>query len=163
MSMKSKISFGILSILLLSLVRVEAQDIPMVNFDGLAPFISKKNDTTYVVNFWATWCRPCVEELPYFLEAEEKFKGQKVKFIMVSMDFPKMLESRLKPFLQKNKLPGQVILLNDPDGNTWIPKVNKDWDGAIPVTYIYNKEKSIFISTNFENAEQLIKNINSIN
>lgn len=105
--MKSKISLGILSILFLSLVRVEAQDIPMVNFDGLAPFLSKKNDTTYVVNFWATWCRPCVEELPYFLEAEEKFKGQKVKFIMVSMDFPKMLESRLKPFLQKINYPGK--------------------------------------------------------
>jgi len=82
---------------------------------------------------------------------------------MVSMDFKKMIDTKLKPFMAKNTVPGRVILLDDPDSNTWIPKVDSEWDGAIPVTLIYNKEKSIFVNTSFENTEDLIKQINSLN
>lgn len=146
----------------LSTINSKAQTIPVVKFSALQPLLSTTNDTLYVVNFWATWCKPCIEEMPYFAEAEKSLSGQKVKFIMVSLDFPKMLDSRLKPFLKKNKVPGQVILLDDPNSNSWIPKVNEDWDGAIPVTLIFNKEKRRFINTNFENTSDLLKNINSL-
>jgi len=149
-------------IALLSGLNGDAQNIPVVNFSGLQPMLTTSNDTTYIVNFWATWCQPCVKELPYFVEAENQLKGNKVKFIMVSMDFRKMIDSKLKPFLAKNKVPGRVILLDDPDSNTWIPKVNPDWDGAIPVTLIFNKEKSIFVNTSFENTDDLLLKIKSL-
>lgn len=155
--------FGLVAGCFLSFgVRSDAQTIPVLKFSDLQPLLSTTNDTLYVVNFWATWCKPCIEEMPYFVEAEKSLSGQKVKFIMVSLDFPKMLDSRLKPFLNKNKVPGQVILLNDPNSNSWIPKVNEDWDGAIPVTLIFTKEKRKFINTNFENTADLLKNINSL-
>lgn len=122
-------------------------------WDGLEYFLNQKNDTTYVVNFWATWCVPCVQELPNFEQLGEKYKGQKVKVILVSLDMPKMAESRLLPFIEKKKLKSKVILMRDPDQNTWLPKVDKDWSGAIPATVIYNKDKRKFYERSFTLAE----------
>lgn len=149
------------SMLILS-IRSDAQTIPVVKFSDLEPMLTTESDTLYVVNFWATWCKPCIEEMPYFVEAEKSLSAQKVKFIMVSLDFPKMIDSRLKPFLKKNKVPGQVIVLNDPNSNSWIPKVNEEWDGAIPVTLIFNRKNRIFINIGFDNTTDLLKNINAL-
>jgi thiol-disulfide isomerase/thioredoxin len=63
-----------------------------------------KSDTTYVINFWATWCKPCVEEIPHFEKLYATYKNQKVKVIMVSCDFKKQLETRVIPFVQNKKM-----------------------------------------------------------
>ena len=129
-------------------------------WDGLNYYISQKNDTTYVVNFWATWCVPCVEELPNFEKLNEKYKGEKVKVILVSLDMPKMAESRLLPFIERKKLQSKVILMRDPDQNTWLPKVDPNWSGAIPATVIYNKGKRKFYEQSFT-FEQLENELNN--
>lgn len=140
-----------------------AQDVTVVDFNGLKPLLHRDNDTTYIVNFWATWCKPCVEELPYFAEAEQKLSGGKYRFIMVSMDFRKTLDSRVRPFIKANKMPGQAILLDDSDANAWIPQVDGDWDGAIPVTLIYKGQSRKFVNSNFESTSELLKTIQSLN
>ncbi|MFP9100558.1 TlpA disulfide reductase family protein [Flavobacterium sp. RHBU_24] len=122
-------------------------------WEGLNYYLSRKNDTTYVVNFWATWCVPCVEELPNFEKLNEKYKGEKVKVILVSLDMPKMAENRLLPFMERKKLQSKVILMRDPDQNTWLPKVNPDWSGAIPATVIYSKGKRKFYERSFTYEE----------
>lgn len=132
-------------ILILSLVGSillsnQEKTIPIVDFNGLEHYLNKQNDTTYVINFWATWCAPCVKELPYFEQLNKKYKGEKVKVILVSLDFPKSYEKRLLPFVKKKGLKSDVILLDDPDSNSWIGKVDKNWSGAIPATIIYNKK-----------------------
>jgi thiol-disulfide isomerase/thioredoxin len=129
-------------------------------WDGLNYYLSQKNDTTYVVNFWATWCVPCVEELPNFEKLNEKYKGAKVKVILVSLDMPKQAESRLLPFIEKRKLQSKVILMRDPDQNTWLPKVDPNWSGAIPATVIYNKGKRKFYEQSFT-FEQLENELNN--
>ena len=68
------------------------------SYDNFKAFLEAENDTTYVVNFWATWCKPCVAELPYFEELYQNYKDQKVKLILVSLDFEKQLETKLLPF-----------------------------------------------------------------
>ena len=128
--------------------------IPSYDFKGLRYFLNQKNDTTYVVNFWATWCLPCVEELPYFEALQTKYKNQKVKVILVSLDMSKQIESRLIPFLIKKKIQSQVLVLNDVDANAWIEQVDQSWSGAIPATAIYNKNKSKFHERSF-NLETL--------
>ena len=60
-------------------------------------------DKTYVINFWATWCAPCVKELPYFEEVNKEFKDKNTEVILVSLDFPSQIESKLKPYLKKIK------------------------------------------------------------
>lgn len=129
--------------------------ISVVDYDGLAPIFAQQSDTTYVINFWATWCKPCVTELPYFLELHEKYKDQKYKFIFVSLDFPKQIEKKLIPFLQKNPLPGKVIVLDDSDSNRWIPEVDPEWSGAIPATVVYNSDHKIFAEKSFHDFPEL--------
>jgi len=154
----------LLAILLFSFLPVlKSQDIRISDFKGLEPLLNKQNDTTYVINFWATWCMPCVKELPYFQQIHDEFSQEKVKVILVSLDFLKHLDSRLKPFLQKNKLSPEIILLNDPDSNAWIDKVSPDWSGAIPATIIYNKNFRNFYEKSFTYEElQTIINQNLI-
>ena len=77
-------------------------DIPSLTYEELKPWLNKQDDKTYVVNFWATWCGPCIKELPYFENINKNYKDQNVEVILVSLDFPQMKESRLIPYV-KNK------------------------------------------------------------
>jgi thiol-disulfide isomerase/thioredoxin len=140
-------------------VKMEPIDLEVYDFEGLKEFLSTSNNKTYVVNFWATWCAPCVKELPYFEKLNVEYKNKAVEVILVSLDFPQKYETRLKPFIKENKLQSKVIALNDVDSNSWIPKVSKEWSGAIPATLIFNKEKRQFYeqSFNFEELEIEIK------
>lgn len=125
------------------------------SYDDLAFMFNYQNDTTYVINFWATWCSPCVAELPYFEYMNKTYKDEKVKVVLISLDSKKHIDSKLRPFIQREKLMSHVVALTDSDYNTWIDKVNPDWDGAIPVTIIYNKEDYEIIKGEFDNYEEL--------
>lgn len=114
-------------------------------FDDIEYIFNYKNDTTYVINFWATWCKPCVEELPYFDLLFNDYSEDKVKIILVSLDFPKHIQSKLIPYLEENNVLPQVMVLKDGNANNWISKVSENWDGAIPITLVYNKHKRVFI------------------
>lgn len=118
-------------------------------FDGLQKFLETNSDKTVVVNFWATWCAPCVKELPYFEQLNANYKNQNVEVILVSLDFPNKYDSNLKPFIVKHQLKSKVVALNDTNSNRWIPAISKDWSGAIPATLIYNKEKRQFYEKSF--------------
>lgn len=125
----------------------------VLNFNQLEQRLYLKNDTTYVVNFWATWCVPCIREMPYFQQIHNNFSGKKVKVLLVSLDFVKQIESRLIPFIEKNKLTPEVVVLNDPDANTWINKVSPDWSGALPATLFFNRSFRAFYEKSFEYEE----------
>ena len=81
-------------------VIVDAFKLDVYNYDGLEPLINIKDDKVHVVNFWATWCAPCVKELPYFEDINENYKGKGVDVLLVSLDFPKNYDSKLKPFIK---------------------------------------------------------------
>ena len=122
------------------------------DFSGIEPYLNLEGDKTFVVNFWATWCAPCVKELPHFEALQEKYK-EEIEVILVSLDFPHQYESKLKPFIQKYKLQSKIVVLDDPDMNSWIPKIDPQWDGAIPITIIYNASKRLFYNQTFSYKE----------
>jgi len=132
------------------------------NFDQIEPLFSKQNDTTYVINFWATWCKPCVEELPYFQQLHEKYAGQKVKVILVSLDFERQIKTKLIPFLKENNLGPEVALLLDGNENEWIDRVDPSWGGAIPVTVIYRGKQRIFHGEQYASYEELQSNLEDL-
>ncbi len=127
----------------------EAPELEIYDFDGLKKFLETTSDKTVIVNFWATWCAPCVKELPYFEQLNTNYKDRKVEVILVSLDFPNKYDSNLKPFIVKHQLKSKVVALNDTDANRWIPEISEDWSGAIPATLIYNKDKRQFYEKTF--------------
>ncbi len=124
-------------------------EIPMYDFESFKPLLSINDGKTRVINFWATWCKPCVAELPYFELINSRYPDNEVEVILVSLDLPKQVETKLIPFLRKQKIESKVILLDDPDANSWIPKVNKNWSGSIPATIIYKGNTVNFYERSF--------------
>lgn len=127
---------------------IALDSLEIYDFQGIEKFLTTTDDKVYVVNFWATWCAPCVKELPYFEQLNKTYDNE-LDVILISLDFPKHYDSKLKPFIQKHQLQSKVIVLNDPDANTWIPKVDESWSGAIPATLIFNKNKRQFYEQTF--------------
>lgn len=134
-------------------VIVDTFKLDVYNYDGLEPLINIKDDKVHVVNFWATWCAPCVKELPYFEYINETFKDKGVDVLLVSLDFPKNYDSKLRPFIRKYDIKSKVIAFDDTDQNRWIPAIHKDWSGAIPATIIYQGDKRQFYERSFTKEE----------
>lgn len=132
--------------------------VDVIGFEDLKPELQKEDDTVRVINFWATWCAPCVREMPYLVKAHEKYKNKKVKFLLVNLDRPSNLEKEVIPFMKRFNIQSKVVILDDPDANRWIPVVDQRWTGAIPATVIYKQENRTFVegSITFEELDQYI-------
>lgn len=136
-------STGLVIIWLLSSFTFKHQP-RVLTFDDFEPHLHFSNDTVYLVNFWASWCTPCVEELPAFERIGEEYNQEPLRVLLVSLDFPQQIETRLVPFLERNEIRSEVLVLNDPDANKWIDRVDPRWSGSIPATLIYDRESRIF-------------------
>ena len=82
----------------------QQSQIPILRFEGVQPFLEKENDTTYLINFWATWCKPCVEELPFIEQIHSDDFDDPVQVILISLDFRNQLESKLIPFIEEHQI-----------------------------------------------------------
>ena len=130
---------------ILSFGQSKGQSIKEIGSDGLEALSSNINDTTYVVNFWATWCSPCVKEIGYFEELHREYASTNVKVFLVSLDFPNQIEKRVIPFLKEKDITAEVLLVTDLDYNSWIDRVDPTWSGSLPATLIYNREQRMFL------------------
>ena len=159
-----KLQFYLSIIMLFLALQVHTQDtswtvddVPVYKtFDDFEPILHQDNDTTYVVNFWATWCGPCVKELPYFEALHESYMDQPVKVVLVSLDFEKHIIKKLLPFLNKKDIQSDVVLLADGKANNWIDKVGQSWSGAIPITLVYKGDKREFYEKEFHSEQELV-------
>ncbi len=138
-----------------------AQNVPVVKFSEFEKKLQSKSDTVYIINFWATWCAPCRKELPEFEKAHQTFSGDKVRVLLVSLDFPSQAKN-LPGFLTENSITAPVLLLNDPDANAWIDKVDPAWSGALPATLIYKKNNRLFYEKQltFDDIRNSIQSLN---
>ena len=127
---------------------VEGADIKMFDYNELDSYIKNHPSETLVVNFWATWCAPCIKELPAFEKLGDTYADQDVKILLVSLDFPEQMD-HLKAFVAKKELQSEVVFLDDGDANRWIPKVDKNWSGALPATLIIGDKRKRFYEQSF--------------
>lgn len=125
-----------------------AQKVVVIKFATLDSLL-QKNDTIYVINFWASWCRPCVIEMPYFDTLANDFRLNNVKVVFVSLDFKQDLDS-VKKFVEDRKIKSPVYLLDEPDYDSWIDKISPKWSGAIPATLIIRGNKKAFYEQSFD-------------
>lgn len=115
--------------------------VKMISLPQLQKRISNP-DTVYVVNFWATWCKPCIAELPYFEKLQATYKNQPLKVLLVSMDFESKLPA-VKTFARTRKLASEVFLATRKSDQELIDGIDKDWSGALPGTLIVNGKKGV--------------------
>lgn len=117
--------------------------------------MAKDDDTTRIINLWATWCAPCIKELPYFEEVNAESQDAKIKIILLAVEDTPESISR---FVTKKNIQSRVMILDETDGSYWIPKINIDWQGEIPVTLVVNNahQKKKFHSGEID-KENLIK------
>ncbi|MFT4522126.1 MAG: thiol-disulfide isomerase/thioredoxin [Bacteroidia bacterium] len=130
------------------------------------PFLKLLNnlpsDTLYVINFWATWCKPCVEELPVFEVLTDSFQQIKLKVLLVSLDMKSSWDSTLTKFIKRSHIQSEVIILHEPNADLWINQINPTWDGAIPITLFKKGDTTLFKEgkLNFDQIKTIILQIN---
>lgn len=148
----------LLSIFILHEVSAQSGDLKIIKVPELEKIMTQsEGDKIKVINFWATWCKPCIKELPYFVDAQSQFPD--VEFIYMSIDFSENA-TKAEKFAQKKMLnPSGLYLIDDVDYNSWIDKVSPDWSGAIPATLIMKDGKKYFYEKEFYEGEleELIK------
>ena len=125
------------------------------SFDSIAPLFEQEDGKVYVINFWATWCKPCVEELPYFEKLAAEMGGENVQIIMVSLDFARDVRTKLKDFIEQRPMELPVVALADQQYNNWIDRVDRRWGGAIPITILYKNQLRSFHDTQYASYSEL--------
>jgi thiol-disulfide isomerase/thioredoxin len=129
---------GILISLLLTVAVLDtrAQDVSVVKFEAVQSLIDQESEKVVVINFWATWCGPCIKEMPYFEQALED-RPEEIELYFISLDFADELD-KVRSFAARKSLDARILILDELDYDTWIDRVDPSWSGAIPATLFIN-------------------------
>jgi thiol-disulfide isomerase/thioredoxin len=139
----------------ITILNGSGQVIEIIGIEDMEHIIHTENGKTKVINFWATWCKPCIEELSYFEAVNKNTDFKNFEVILISLDFVEDLDTRVKKFIERKDLRSSVKLLDNVDYNSWIDKVDPSWSGAIPATLVVNSNagKRRFFEKQFEKGE----------
>jgi thiol-disulfide isomerase/thioredoxin len=94
-----------------------------------------------VVNFWASWCKPCIHEIPWFEKNIDALKDKGVKLLLVSLDLPQDYPKYLTAFTRKEGYRSEIVWLDESNADLFCKKIDPSWDGNIPVTMMINNKK----------------------
>ncbi len=142
----------------LQTLSAEHQSIPVYDTKGLQSYLHQNDEKIHVVNFWATWCGPCVKELPAFEQINAELADE-VEVTLVSLDFEEDLQKKLVPFVNKKNIESNVVVVLPESEAEMMNSVSPNWDSGIPATLIYNKNKRYLIEGGLT-YDELIKEIN---
>lgn len=113
-----------------------AQEIPKWKIEQLEAYIKNANKPI-IVNFWATFCKPCIEELPYFQRLANKYKSSGIELLLVSLDLPEAYD-KIRPFASKRDITAPIVYLDETNADKFCPKVDESWSGSIPASLFFN-------------------------
>lgn len=138
-------------VLLTLTIQLSAQSVEVVKFSDLQSKMLYTEAPLTIFNFWATWCGPCIKELPHFDELETQ--NENIKVYLISLDFPDQLD-KVKNFVVKRSLQSDVLFLNEKDPDDYMPKISEEWTGAIPATlFVTGLGKTYFHEKAFSKEE----------
>ena len=130
----------IIIFLLFLAASTDAQNIKEVKIADLEKIIAESK-TPLIVTFWATWCGPCIQEIPYFLEEVKDHKKDSLAILLVSLDFKEAFPKTIASFADKRKMKAPIVWLNETNADYFCPKIDAKWSGAIPATLFINNKK----------------------
>ncbi|MBL7698078.1 MAG: redoxin domain-containing protein [Chitinophagaceae bacterium] len=116
-----------------------AQEIKSMKIDELEAYI-KSRPGAAVVNFWATWCAPCIEEMPWFNKIVPEYRGVKNELIFVSLDSKSAYPEQIKNIINRQQLKATFIWLNETNADEFCPRIDPEWGGSIPATLFVNQK-----------------------
>lgn len=119
-----------------------SREVPTISADGLRAELEARRGQVVVLNMWATWCGPCVEEFPDLITFAHEATPEEVAVIAISSDFPEDLESQVIPFLNETNPPFPVFL-QDEHEDIFIPAVDPEWTGTYPHTVVFDRAGNI--------------------
>jgi thiol-disulfide isomerase/thioredoxin len=115
----------------------DAQTIPVWKLDDLKAAVHQSKEPT-IINFWATFCKPCIAELPHFQRLANQYKAKGIKLVMVSLDLKEAYPAKVRSFVKKLNLTSPVVYLDESNADIFCPAVDSAWSGAIPATLFVN-------------------------
>jgi thiol-disulfide isomerase/thioredoxin len=124
---------------LLTGLAARTQTIPKWKLADLQTAI-KEADRPTIFNFWATFCKPCIEEMPDFQEVVKKYDSAGVKLVFISLDLPNVYPAKLQAFAQKRKINNTITFLDETNADLFCPVVDPKWSGAIPASLFVNNK-----------------------
>ena len=109
-----------------------------LTFEQMTTYVAQQKGKVLLVNFWATWCDPCVEELPDLIKLYQAHHAEGLDMVGFSVDFPDQTNKVVKPFVKKNKIPYPIYVANPDDQDILINYFSKEWSGTVPATFLYD-------------------------
>jgi thiol-disulfide isomerase/thioredoxin len=134
-------TIAIYLVLLLTGVCTNAQQVKAINIQQLDSII-KNTAKPLVINFWATFCKPCIEEIPYFEAAVNDYKKNDIEMILVSVDLPDYYPSKIKTFAARKKITSKIVWLNETNADIFCAAIDAKWNGEIPVSLMINNKNN---------------------
>lgn len=119
---------------ILSLHKSYSQSAKLTEFSKIQNIYKSRNDTTYIVNFFTTWCTACKKQI--LLLDELSTKNLPIKVMFVSLDIPKD-SFIVRSYVNNFKLQSKSYLMNDLNYDSWMPKIESKWSGSVPFTIMY--------------------------
>ena len=123
-----------------SALAAQSQGIAKLKITDIEKYMNSKTGEVLVLNFWATFCKPCVAEIPGFIKTTHKYKDQKVKLMLVSVDLPSFYPKKIAAFAAKNNFNTNIAWLDETNADYFCPMIDKSWSGSIPATIIVNSK-----------------------
>ena len=131
--------FSIIVVLFLGII-VNAQEVKSVKVTELAKTIHESK-SPLIINFWATFCVPCLQEIPYFQELTQQYKSKNVSLIFVSLDLKEAFPAKVSEMAKKLNLSFPVVWLNETNADYFCPKIDTSWSGGMPSSLFVNNAK----------------------
>lgn len=130
---------ALIAVGLLLVFHAHSQQVKSVRIHDIEEII-QKSDHPVIISFWATWCLPCLHEIPYFQETVKKYQDENVELILVSLDFKESYPLRIESFVKKKNFQASFYWLNETNADHFCPKIDAKWDGSIPATLFVNNK-----------------------